>query len=410
MSLWTRLVGRSSRVKSSSLDLFREIYGGRESSAGPTVNWGTALEVSAVLAVCRVIANGISQVPWRVYQQTGNRRAVAAGHPLNRLLTGMPNPWQTSFEFRETIAFHVLLTGNAFIFANRVGVAREVKELIPIEPGRVEVRMLSDRRLEYRVRGETGAVQVFSQEAIWQLRGTSWNSWLGLDAVRMARDAIGLAMALERGHAEFHKNGAKTSGLYSVEDKLSPEKYEMLRQWFAEELTKLGGYRPLILDQGAKYTPFTMTGVDAQHLETRKFQIEEICREFGVLPIMVGVSGSTDSYASAEQKFIAHVVHTLSPWFARIEQSADANLLTAREIEEGYYTKFTPNALMRGAAADRANFYAQALGSGSKKGWMSQNDIRALEELDRVEDPEADMLQQPVVKETPAHPSQETPT
>lgn len=140
----------------------------------------------------------------------------------------------------------------------------------------------------------------------------------------------------------------------------------------------------MILDDDAKYTPFGMTGVDAQHLETRKHQIEEICRAFGVMPIMIGHADKTATYASAEQMFLAHVVHTLSPWYERIEQSADAQLLTEEDRAAGFYTKFSPNALMRGAAKDRAEYYKAALGTTQQPGWMTRNEVRALEEMNPV--------------------------
>src|SRR5690606_27452958 len=120
--------------------------------------------------------------------------------------------------------------------------------------------------------------------------------------------------------------------------------------------------KPIIVDDAAKYASMAMSAVDQQLIETRKHQIEEICREFGVMPIMVGHADKTATYASAEQMFLAHVVHTLAPWYQRIEQSADVNLLSEEDLAEGYYTKFTPSALMRGAASDRAAFYTAALG------------------------------------------------
>lgn len=394
MVFWRRWFGREEKA-SSSLELFREIYGGRESRSGVSVNASTALEVTTVLACCRVIAEGVSQVPFRVFQDTDAGRRTATEHPLYRVLYRRPNPWQTSFEFRETLALHTVLTGNAYCFINRVGSAREVRELIPIEPRRMSVEQRPDMTLTYKVSSDNGETRVFSADAIWHLRGPSWNSWSGLDATQKARDAIGLAIALEQGQSDFQKNGAKTSGMYSVKEKLSPEKYAMLRAWFEDEVAKTGSYRPLILDQDGKYTPFTMTGVDQQLLETRRHQVEEICRAFRVMPIMIGQSDKAATYASAEQMFLAHVVHTLMPWYERIEQSADVNLLSETDIAAGYYTKFTPNALMRGAAKDRGEFYAKALGSGGSKGWMTQNDVRALEELDRIADPEADKLAQP---------------
>lgn len=397
MGFWKRIFGLEAKSDvTSSLDLFRELYGGRESRAGVPVTWSRSLEVSTVLACCRVNANGVAQVPWRPYRDDGSSRSPARGHPLYPLISLRPNPWQTSYEFRETIMFHVLLTGNAFIFVNRVGIDRKVKELIPIDPARVSVKQRPDQTLVYVVRGDNGEVREFGQDAIWHLRGPSWNSWMGMEAVKLARDAIGLTISLEQGQAEFQKNGAQTSGVLSPKSKLSPDRYEFLSAWLDRHLP--GGDRfgkPLIVDDDANYIAMSMTAIDQQLVESRKHQIEEICRAFGVMPIMVGHADKTATYASAEQMFLAHVVHTLAPWYQRIEQSADVNLLSEEDRLAGYYTKFTPNALMRGAAKDRGEFYAKALGSGGTKGWMTQNEVRAFEEMDRSDDPEADKLPQP---------------
>jgi len=399
------LEGKSSGSVTSSLDLFREIYGGRESKSGVTVTTDVALGVATVLACTRVIANGVAQVPFRLYRDTGTTRKAATDHPLYGLLYRRPNKWQTSFEFRETVMFHLLLTNNAYVFVNRAGLARSIREMVPIEPGRVTVEQRPDYSLIYKVTGKDGSTQTFPADAIWHLRGPSWNSWQGMDALRMARDAIGLSITLEQGQAEFQSGGARVSGVLSVDDKLSPERFAFLAAWLDRHAP--GGDRsgkPIIADMGADFKPFTMTGVDQQLIETRKHQIEEICRSFGVMPIMVGHADKTATYASAEQMFLAHVVHTLSPWYERVEQSADINLLTDADRESGLYTKFTANALMRGAAKDRGEFYAKALGAGGGKGWMTQNDVRGLEELDRSDDPRADELPQPVTNTAPAGP------
>jgi HK97 family phage portal protein len=406
MGFWKRILGMEAKGDYTSLDLFRDIYGrGRESHAGVVVNVQTALEVATVLACCRVIAEGVSQIPFKVYRETDKGSSPARDHPLYPVLYRRPNSWQTSFEFREMLMFHTILCGNAYVFVNRVGIGREIKELIPIEPGRVTVKQNRDYSLEYKVTAETGEAKVFGQDAIWHLRGPSWNSWMGLEATKLARNAIGLAVSLEQGQSEFQKNGAKNSGVLSVDGKLNKEQYELLATWLDRHM--IGGdrsHKPFIADQGAKWLSNVMTGVDQQLLETRKHQIEEMCREFRVMPIMVGQSDKAATYASAEQMFLAHVVHTLSPWYQRIEQSADVNLLSEAELDEGYYTKFIPNALMKGAAKDRAEFYSKALGSGGGKGWMTQNDVRALEELDRSDDPEADKLPQQITKQPTTNP------
>ena len=386
MGFFRRLLG----LESKSDPTLREaaIRGGLPvASSGVRVTAESALYVSTVLACVRVIANGVSQVPFRVYKEDGKGgREPATDHALSKLIYRRPNRWQTSYEFRETLMFHVLLTGNAYVFVNRVGRERKVVELIPIEPKHVSVRQLPDLSLEYRVTSDTGTAKTFSADAIWHLRGPSWNGWQGLEAVKLAREAIGLSISLEQGQAEFQKNGARTSGVLALTNKVSPEKYEQLAAWLDKHLP--GGERfgkPIIVDDAAKYASMAMSAVDQQLIETRKHQIEEICREFGVMPIMVGHADKTATYASAEQMFLAHVVHTLSPWYQRIEQSADVNLLSEEDLAEGYYTKFTPNALMRGAASDRAAFYTAALGTTQQPGWMTKNEVRALEELSPVE-------------------------
>lgn len=387
MAFWSNWFARPER-KYDSLDLWREIYGGRTTSSGRTVNWATALEVSTVLACCKVIAEGIAQVPWKVFKDTGDDIRKAQGdHPLYRLLYRKPNRWQTSFEFRETIAFHLVLKSNAYIFVGRVGMAREIRELVPLEPQFMTVEKLENGKLRYTYRPAKGEAAVFSEESIWHIRGPSWNTWVGMEAVVMAREAISLAMATETSQGNMHKNGMQSAGTYAVDGNLSPEKYAFLAAWL--DKYAMGGERvgkPMILDMGAKWLQQQMTGVDSQHLETRKHQIEEICRSFRVMPIMVGFSDKTATYASSEQMFIAHVVHTLSPWYERLEQSADVNLLTEDEIKAGFYTKFIPNALMRGASKDRAEFYTRAIGSvNATPGWMTTNEIRALEEMPPID-------------------------
>lgn len=387
MGFWKRMLGIEAKSGDPTLRE-AEIRGGLPmASSGARVTAESALYVSTVLACVRVIANGVSQVPFRVYREDDKGgREPAKDHPLAKVLYRRPNRWQTSYEFRETLMFHVLLTGNAYAFVNRVGMDRKVAELVPLDPKHVSVRQLPDMSLEYRVTSDSGAAKIFGADAIWHLRGPSWNGWQGLEVVKLAREAIGLSITLEQGQAEFQKNGARTSGVLATTQKLSPERFEFLSKWLDKHLP--GGERfgkPIIVDDGSKYASMGMSAVDQQLIETRKHQIEEICRELGVMPIMVGHADKTATYASAEQMFLAHVVHTLSPWYQRIEQSADVNLLSEDDLEQGFYTKFTPNALMRGAASDRAAFYTAALGTTQQPGWMTKNEVRAFEELSPVD-------------------------
>lgn len=401
--LWPLQWKASGESVTSSLDLFREVYGSRMSAAGVPINWWTALQVTTVAACARVRSEGLS-VPFRLYQETRGGRVIASDHPLHLLISRKPNGWQTSLEFLETISLHLDLTFNAFVFVNRVGRAREVKELIPIEPGRVRVEQADDYRLRYFVRGKSGAEQEFGQDAIWHLRGPSWNSWVGLDAIVMTRNAIGLSAAIEQSQSDGQKNAVQTSGVYSVKENLSPEKFGFLAAWMDKHLP--GGERagkPFILDMDAKFARLAMSAVDQQLIETRKFQIEEICRGMRVWPIMVGHAGDqSPTFASASEFFQAHKTYTLDPMYRRISQSANINLLSEDELRDGYYTKFISNALMSSAPKDKAEYYTKALGSGGIKGWLTQNEVRDFEDMDRSDDPEADKLPQPAANPTPS--------
>ena len=386
--IFRRLIGAfAPEAKMSSLELFKDVYGSRASKSGVPVGWQEAIGVPAVQACVRVLANGVAQVPFPLMQEdsSGNRVRVN-DHPVARVLS-RPNRWQTSFTLRETIMVHLVLTGNAFVWKGVVGKKRELRVLEPIEPGRVTVKRDTAGNVTYKVTADDGASQEFGAEDIWHIRGPSWAPWLGLDAVKLARDAIGLGLAIEGGQSDYYKGSAQVSGLLAVESAMSAEKYSFLSAWLDRH--SVGGDRtgkPLVMDNGAKYTPFGQTGVDAQQIETRKHQIEEICRAFGVMPIMAGQSDKAATYASAEQMFLAHVVHSLSPWYARIEQSADAELLSDDDRAAGYYLKFNPNGLLRGAAKDQAEVFSAALGaSGPGTAYRTVNEVRALMDLNPIE-------------------------
>lgn len=389
MSIWSRL-NPFARKSLESLPLFASWP---EAKSGVTINTTTALQVATVMACARAIAEGVAQVPIKLYDR-GERPTRIRTHPVLDLLARRPNPWQTSFEFRETLMFHQVLTGNAFVWLNRVG--GRVVEAIPIEPGRVLVDRKPDMSITYQVTFPDGRSSMVPSADIWHLRGPSWNSWMGLEAVKYARDAIGLSIALETSHSRLHKNGVQSSGTYAVEGTLGAAEHQKLRAWITQHLAGPDNAgKPLILDRAAKYIQTAMSGVDAQHIETRKHQIEEVCRHFRVIPMMVGYSDKASTYASAEQMFIAHVVHTITPWATRFEQSAEAALLQGE-----FDIRLDLKGLMRGAAKDRAEYYAKALGSGGVRGWMTQNEVREDDGLDAIEG--GDELPQPTA--APASP------
>ena len=356
---------------------------GGKSKAGPSINLQSAFRVSAALACMREISQGLAQVPFKVmqdYQESGlSRKRIAREHPAHKLLTVRPNSWQTPFEFMETMGLHASL-GNAYAF--KTFYRREIAEVFVLDPSKVRVKQEEDWSLKYFVRGESGGEEPVPASSIWHLRGPSWSGFMGLDVLNMAREALGLSIALEESASGLHSNGIRPSGLYSVDDKLNPEQHEKLVKWLKKE-AMAAPHSPMVLDRGAKWVSTAMTSVDAQHKEMRDQQIEEVCRFFGVLPSIIGYTGDkANTYASAEVMENAHKVRTLGRWYKRVQDSANVNLLTEADIESGHYTKFISNALMASSAKDRIEFLSRALGSGGSPAFMTQDEVRALEDLD----------------------------
>jgi HK97 family phage portal protein len=235
-----------------------------------------------------------------------------------------------------------------------------------------------DWSITYRVQSKSGATKDFPQDAIWHVRGPSWNGFSGMDVLNMAREAIGLAIATEETHSSLHANGIRPGGIYSVEGSLSPQQYKDLKTWIdAENAGAEKAGHTMLLDRNAKFMPIGLNGVDAQHLETRNYQIAEICRFFRIMPIMVGYADKTATYASVEQMLLAHVVHALMPWYERIQQSAEVNLLSRADRMAGYYIKLMETGLLRGAMKDTGEYLDRL----TRGGTMTRNEARSKLEL-----------------------------
>lgn len=345
--------------------------------AGVTVTPETSLKVTAVLACARVLANGVSQVPLKVYREDADGgKKLAKDHPVYKILWRRPNEWMTSFDFRQVMMLHLVLCGQAFAYIGWAGIGkkRRVMELIPLT-GDVEIIQDANWGVAYRVTGSDKISKVYRREQILHLRAMSWDGVTGLSPVRLAREAIGLSIATEETHSRLHSNGAKPGGLLSFEKALSDSARKRLRDQVDNTITGLNNaYKTMILDAGAKWTPFTMTGVDGEHLATRNFQVVEVCRAMGVFPQMIGHADKTATFASAESFFQAHVTHSLEPWYENWQQAIARDLFPD---EDDLSAEFSVQGLLRGDHKSRAEFYA----SGITNGWMTRNDARARENL-----------------------------
>jgi HK97 family phage portal protein len=387
MSLFSGIFER----KSSSFDLFNELAGGQKSASGKKVTVKNAIDISTVFACCRVIGQGLAQVPLKLRQKSpdGRSRVEATFHPLYDKLANKPNRWQTSHEYREMIGWHLMLTGNHYSFINRLG--GKIVELYPFEPSSVTSEF-KNGVLTYEVAFDGGDKKKFPQEAIWHIRGPSMNGWQGLDVVKHAREAIGIAMATEESVGSLHKNGIMSSGVYSVDGTLNENQYKVLSKWINDHNAgSANAGNALILDRAAKWQSTQMTSIDAQSLENRKFQIEEICRFAGILPIMVGYSDKATTYASAEQQYLQHLRHTLAPLYDKLEDSINGNLLTEEERNAGFYADFVEEGLLRGSAIETKDVILGYVNGGI----LTPNEGRALLDLNPDPDPDSDKLRIP---------------
>lgn len=363
-------------------DFYREFFAAIESKTGVVVNSRTAQEAISFMAGARVIAEGIAQVPCKIFRKQNGRRLPAEDRTIFALLNDAPNDWQTSYDFFETMGLHLVFCGNFFAFKNIV--RGEVVELLPYEPQQVTVTR-NGWETTYEVTTAEGKPAPVPAANMWHVRGPSWNTWMGLEGVKLAREAIGLALATEEYGARLFREGAQMKGILSSDQIPNETKAKEARAaWEAANPKGMpGAGSTAIVWGGLKYQAMAMLNDQAQFNETRRLQIEEVCRSLRIMPIMVGhTSDKASTYASAEQMFLAHAVHSMGPWYRRIEKSIDKFLLTEKDRKSGHYAKFITNALMRSAAKDRAEYFARALGSGGSPAWMAQDEVRELEELD----------------------------
>ena len=354
------------------------------STSGKRVNERTAMQMTAVYACVRILAESVAGLPLHLYRYTdsgGKEKAI--DHPLYFLLHDEPNPEMTSFVFRETLMTHLLLWGNAYAQIVRNGKG-EILSLYPLMPDRMTVDRDSAGQLYYRYNAssdespETGRGEVILTPAdVFHIPGLGFDGLVGYSPIAMAKNAIGLAIATEEYGAKFFANGAAPSGVLEHPGTIK-DPQRVRDAWMSQFSGSRNAGKVAVLEEGMKYTPISISPEQAQFLETRKFQINEIARIFRVPPHMVG-DLEKSSFSNIEQQSLEFVKYTLDPWVIRWEQSLQRTLLSSEE-KKRYYFKFNLEGLLRGDYASRMTGYATA----RQNGWMSANDIRELENLDRI--------------------------
>ena len=341
------------------------------SGSGKPVNANTAIQLSTVYACVRVISETVASLPLGVYEakEDGNRKATE--HPLYPLLHDEPNSEMTSFVLREVMLAHLLLWGNSYCQIIRSG-RNQVTGLYPLLPDKMTVDRDKKGILTYTYMTSTGEQVVLSPEDVLHIPGLGFDGIMGYSPIALEKNAIGLGIASEEYGSKFFSNGARPSGILTHPNTVKNPK-ALRESWNSAYGGSSNSNRGAILEEGMKFEPIAIPNNEAQFLETRKFQVDEICRIFRVPPHLVG-NLEHATFSNIEHQSIDFAVHTIRPWLVRIEQAMNRALFTDQE-KGRFYVQFNMDGLMRGDYKSRMEGYA----IGRQNGWLSANDIRALE-------------------------------
>lgn len=350
------------------------------SSAGKSVTVDSALQLSTVWACVRLISETVSTLPLRLYaRRPDGSRVPAMEHPLYRLLAFSPNAEMTPARFLLQLVASLCLRGNAYIEKKRIG--RRVVALVPLLPQCVTVRRLDNGRLAYTYT-EDGVKRELSDDDVMHVRGFGLDGVLGMTPIHTGRDVMGAAMAAEEAAAKVFAQGLQASGFLTHEaGSLKPEQREQLRASLASFSGSKNAGKLMVMEAGLKYQGITMNPEAAQMLESRAFNVEEVCRWFRVPPFMVGHMDKQSSWASSvEGQNLHFLTNTLRPLLENIEQEITRCLLNPVEAMT-YFPKFSVEGLLRADSRGRAEYYNAAL----RNGWTNRNEVRALEDLPPIE-------------------------
>ena len=356
------------------------------SIAGKTVTERTAMQMTAVYACVRILAESIAGLPLHLYRYKDQGKEKALDHPLYTLLHDEPNPEMTSFAFREALMCHLLLWGNGYAQIIRNGKG-QVTALYPLLPNRMTVDRDERGQLYYRYqRGsdETAGGKAAQSETVillpsdvLHIPGLGFDGLVGYSPIAMSKNAIGLAMAAEEYGSKFFANGAAPSGVLETPT-LIKDITKLRDSWNEAYGGSNNAHKVAVLEQGVTFKPISMSPQDSQLLETRKYQLDEIARIFRIPPHMIG-DLEKSSFNNIENMSREFVTYTLGPWMARWEQSLARALLFPTEKGK-MFIRFNVDGLLRGDYKSRMEGYA----IGRQNGWMSANDIRELENLDLI--------------------------
>jgi len=357
-------------------------------TSGKRVNERSAMQMTAVYACVRLLAESVAGLPLNLYRYEDEKSKVKAkDHPLYRLLYARPNPEMSSFNFREALMTHILLWGNAYAQIIRNG-RGDIIALYPLMPDRMTVDRDEKGRLYYRYQVSTDDAPInkksvvdLSPNEVLHIPGLGFDGLVGYSPIAMAKNSLGIAIACEEYGAKFFANGAQPSGVLEHPGTIK-DPSKIRESWTNTFGGSQNANKVAVLEEGMKYTPISISPNEAQFFETRKFQLDEICRIFNVPPHMIGDLEHA-TFSNIEQESLNFVIYTLRPWLIRWEQAIEKSLLTEEE-QTKYFVRFNVDSLLRADYQTRMNGYA----TGIQNGIYSINDVRNLENMDLLSDEE----------------------
>ena len=357
---------------------------GRTTSGKP-VNERTAMQTTAVYACVRILAEAVASLPLHVYEyQDDGGKKLVHDHPLYYLLHDEPNPEMTSFVFRETLMSHLLIWGNAYAQIIRDGAGR-VLGLYPLLPDKMDVQRDDKGNIYYVYSRNSDENPMFKEygnirlkaEDVLHIPGLGFDGLIGYSPIAMAKNAVGMTLACEEYGASFFANGANPGGVLEHPGVLK-DPSKVRESWNSVYRGVSNAHKIAVLEEGMKYQQIGIPPEEAQFLETRKFQINEIARLYRIPPHMVGDLDQS-SLSNIEQQSLEFVKYTLDPWVIRWEQSLQRSLLLPGEKGK-YFIKLNVDGLLRGDYQSRMNGYA----TGISNGFLSPNDVHRLENMDLI--------------------------
>jgi HK97 family phage portal protein len=353
--------------------------------SGIRITPDTALQSTTVLACVRVLGESVASLPCNLFRKTKDGgKELATEHPLFEVLNSAPNSWQTAYEYFEQMMLHVTLHGNAYSYI-KSGKKGFATELIPLHPTRVQVERLPNGRLRYTYSQEHGKQVVYPQDKIVHLRWLSDDGVTGMVPVQLSQDAIALSRACEIHGSAFFGNGAMPGICLETDQVLDQSSATALREnWERMHRSSNNAFRTAVLMGGLKAHELGSSNSDSQFLETRRMQVEEICRIFRCPPHLVG-DLSRSSFSNIEQQSIDFLQHTLQPWLTRIQACLGRDVV----IDNDLFVEFDPRQLLRGDVSARASYYTTMWNLGV----TSINELRAWESLNPIPEGDARFIQ-----------------